>query len=363
MSDLTIQLLKLINEGKTLNEISETLNISHKRIFNHLTMIKNSGYDFTRSYYSNGDIIYTPNIKGNVRQYNNDVDLFMSNDEEVLRAVVISDIHIGSDKERLDLLDSTYNYCLMNGIHIIFNCGDMIDRIDRKGKVNSEDRVSYLLDNYPFDKSILNFIVLGNHDLSPIKLYGQNLMTVLNNYRHDLVTIGYGKGFVKIRDEVISLFHPHTIDFGSKIEYKSRLIFYGHSHIYKVNNFITPVSSRPTKILVPSLSDLYTRDISYPSILEMKLHFKENYFTTLLLNQLIPIQGTFVPVNENAFYFPSTDLKEINESDIEELDSLNTDELEVLDTEEEKDVVSSAKVKTLSREMGQIDKFNARWGK
>ena len=46
MSDLTIQLLKLINEGKTLNEISETLNISHKRIFNHLTMIKNSGYDF-----------------------------------------------------------------------------------------------------------------------------------------------------------------------------------------------------------------------------------------------------------------------------------------------------------------------------
>ena len=58
MSDLTIQLLKLINEGKNLNEISETLHISHKKIFNYLTMIKNSGYDFKRSYYSNGDIIY-----------------------------------------------------------------------------------------------------------------------------------------------------------------------------------------------------------------------------------------------------------------------------------------------------------------
>ena len=32
MSDLTIQLLRLINEGKTLNEISEILNISHKKI-------------------------------------------------------------------------------------------------------------------------------------------------------------------------------------------------------------------------------------------------------------------------------------------------------------------------------------------
>lgn len=31
MSDLTIQLLRLINEGKTLNEISEILNISHKK--------------------------------------------------------------------------------------------------------------------------------------------------------------------------------------------------------------------------------------------------------------------------------------------------------------------------------------------
>mgnify|MGYP000316194139 CR=1 len=35
MSDLTIQLLRLINEGKTLNEISEILNISHKKIFNY----------------------------------------------------------------------------------------------------------------------------------------------------------------------------------------------------------------------------------------------------------------------------------------------------------------------------------------
>ena len=39
MSDLTIQLLRLINEGKTLNEISEILNISHKKIFNYLTML------------------------------------------------------------------------------------------------------------------------------------------------------------------------------------------------------------------------------------------------------------------------------------------------------------------------------------
>ncbi len=62
MSDLTIQLLNLIIEGKNLNEICETLHIPHKKIFSYLTMIKNSGYEFRRSYYTNGDLIYTPEV-------------------------------------------------------------------------------------------------------------------------------------------------------------------------------------------------------------------------------------------------------------------------------------------------------------
>ena len=134
MSDLTIQLLRLINEGKTLNEISEILNISHKKIFNYLTMIKNTGYDFKRNYYSNGDIIYTPEVRYNVPA-SNEVNLLMSQNDETLRAVVI-------------------------------------------------------------------------HDISPLKVYGQNLMTILNNYRHDLVTIGYCEGLINVKNEAIVLSHP-----------------------------------------------------------------------------------------------------------------------------------------------------------
>ena len=230
MSDLTIQLLKLINEGKTLNEISETLNISHRRIFNHLTMIKNSGYDFRRNYYSNGDIIYTPEVRYSVPP-SDDVNLLMLQSDETLRAVVISDTHIGSEKERLDLLEDVYNYCISKGIHIIFNCGDLIDNIDNPSKVNRDDRVSYLLENYPFDKSILNFIVLGNHDMSLFKGYGQNLMTMLNNYRHDLVTMGYIKGKINIKNESIVLCHPH-VDYYLHLNNKEKVVFYGHSHFY-----------------------------------------------------------------------------------------------------------------------------------
>ena len=40
-------------------------------------MIKNTGYDFKRNYYSNGDIIYTPEVRYNVPA-SNEVNLLMS---------------------------------------------------------------------------------------------------------------------------------------------------------------------------------------------------------------------------------------------------------------------------------------------
>lgn len=339
MSDLTIQLLNLIIEGKNLNEISETLHIPHKKIFSYLTMIKNSGYEFRRSYYSNGDLIYTPEDRFSV-QSSNEVNLLMSQNDETLRAVVISDTHIGSEKERLDLLNDAYNYCVSKGIHIIFNCGDLIDNISNEGKVESEDRPNYLLKNYPFDKSILSFVVLGNHDMSTLKVYGQNLMTMLNNYRHDLVTIGYGEGLINVKKEAIVLSHRPYTDCLLESDKRSKIVLYGHSHFYRIKNFAQQTNC--IGVNVPPLCDIFTKDISYPSILDMELTFnKSSNFDHLILKQLISINNSFVPVNENDYYFKG--YSSTNEEKV-------TEEI-------------SPKVKTLTNGTSQIDKFNARWNK
>ena len=34
-------------------------------------------------------------------------------------------------------------------------------------------------------------------------------MTILNNYRHDLVTIGYCEGLINVKNEAIVLSHPY----------------------------------------------------------------------------------------------------------------------------------------------------------
>ena len=263
----------------------------------------------------------------------------MSQNDETLKAVVISDTHIGSEKEKLDLLNDAYNYCVSKGIHIIFNCGDLIDNISNEGKVESEDRANYLLKNYPFDKSILKFIVLGNHDMSTLKVYGQNLMTMLNNYRHDLVAIGYGEGFVNIKNEAIVLSHRPYTDCSLNSDKRSKIVFYGHSHFYRIKSFAQQTNF--IGVNVPPLCELFTQDISYPSILDMELIFNKGNFDRLILKQLISINNSFVPVNENDYYFKG-------------YSSMNTEK-----TKEE----IPSKVKTLTNGTSQIDKFNARWNK
>ena len=64
MTEQTIKLIELINEGKTCNEICHILNISNKQLFNNLTILQNKGFHYNRKYYSNGAIVYRP-IKSN----------------------------------------------------------------------------------------------------------------------------------------------------------------------------------------------------------------------------------------------------------------------------------------------------------
>lgn len=297
----TKRLIQLINEGKTINEISNELELSQKQLFNYLTMIKNKGFDFYRKYYANGDIIYEAKTKyGNIKQVSTQI-LGDYTDSE-LKIIIISDTHIGSKYERLDLLNEVYNYCINNNINIIFHCGDLIDATE-ESKMPLEDKIEYLLKKYPYDKQILNFITLGNHDLSPLARYGQNLRTVLSNYRHDLIALGYGHSIINVGEDNITLFHPLSENaYVPDVEY-NKIIFQGHSHIFKV-----PINTMGKQVIyVPPLSDISIHNASYPSILEANLKFNSGSLRYITINQLIHINNKFTQVNEVTRTFKETD--------------------------------------------------------
>lgn len=293
MSDTTKTLLKLISEGKTINEISEELKLSPKKIYNILTILGNKGFEFERKYYSDGSIVYIP--KNNIfsNEVNNKVSIITSPNDQEFDAVVISDLHIGCDKERLDLLEKVYNYCIINNINIIIVTGDIINGMFGRSQILHDDvseQIDYAIRNYPFDRNILNFAILGNHDINSLQLVGQDFAKILKNYRHDIVPVGYGKGQINIKNDHITLYHPKTIETDKFNDY---LTLIGHQHRLKVST-----NGKVNTIHVPSLSDIGIQSYeTLPSAIKMTLKFCNGYLVTGHFEQLLIGTKTYT-INE-----------------------------------------------------------------
>lgn len=284
ISEQTIKLIELINEGKTCNEICHILNISNKQLYNNLTILQNKGFHYRRKYYSNGAIKYEPITS--VRMLDdvytsNEKSIITSPDELELKVLLISDLHYGNKFERSDLVDRAFNYCIKNDIHIIFLCGDMIDgtfsRVEQYIS-NAYEQIEHFVKDYPFDKNILTFSVGGNHDEDGLRKTGQNIVEILKNYRHDII-ISYNNFLIDVKNDQIQLFHNTSK--GKLIKSKSSIILYGHYHKYSCEQ----EKSKILHIYVPSLSDLNFNQ-PMPTAIQMTLQFNKGYIYDAYLNQI-----------------------------------------------------------------------------
>lgn len=301
MSKTDIQLVTLINEGKSINEICEHLMLSRNKVYKKLLNLKNNGYTILREYCYNGDIYYKQ-INDTINQNENSVTIKMEENENKFTAVVISDLHIGCDKQRLDLLDQIYDYCINNNINIILNTGDIVDGWfgqNKKINKNIELQLEYLLKKYPFDKNILNFICLGNHDVDSLKNFGINLKTLLNNYRHDLVAFASERGIVNIKNDKIVLCHQLGNNQISHSTLNNSIILEGHHHKFSTSfNHVL----KNNLIFVPSLSDIYiNKYIPLASALVINFDLENGLFTHGVISQLISNGNNFVKINEIKF--------------------------------------------------------------
>lgn len=338
MSNQTMQLLQLLKEGKTCNEICSILNLSNKQLFNNLTNLKNKGFLVKRKYYANGVINYQL-IKKLSDYHKKSTNIITSHDDTELKVLLISDLHFGNSMERLDLLDKAFEYCVKNGIHIIFCCGDMIDGTFTKEKQTIEDtfmQIEHFIKDYPFDKNILTFGVAGDHDLNALTKSGQDIIEITRNYRHDIVIENYNNAIVNIKNDNILLFH--NIIGGILKLPTAPIILHGHAHKYCVNM----QKENSLHIIVPSLSDINS---SFPTAVEMNLNFEKGYINSVYLKQVFFGERNYI-LSETAYDFLGRDIT---------IKSINNEE--ILRTECLEDAYS------LKRErLSQIEKFNQKYG-
>lgn len=277
-NDIVLVLMDLLRKGKDTEEICNILKIDNKMLYKLLLELKNKGVKFTKDYSIDGDIHYKfINKISDLKQKAKTI--IVPESVNSVKILAISDLHFGNQKERLDLVDRAYNYCIKNDIHLIFCGGDIIDGAYSKEAqkiTNSYEQAEYLIEKYPYDKSILTFAVGGDHDFSAFYRESIDIIEMCDNYRHDIVIGNYNNAIINMKKDKIQLYH--YIKGGVVLNVDTSLMLHGHMH-----DFGLRMQQDRLNVTLPSLSDIAN---TLPSALEITLNFKNDFIESTDIKHL-----------------------------------------------------------------------------
>lgn len=204
MKELKDKLRFLINKKKDLITICEELKLKDYEVIGLIELMKQDGelVDFL-----NGEIV---KLKKPIKQ--NDV-YEIQNNKDHLKLLLISDTHLCSKYDRLDILRYLYNKADKEGVKHILHSGDFTDgRSNRPEQVyelrepSFEGQVQYCIDKYPkFNGK--TYVIQGNHDNWWYKSNGSEIMRPIAKEREDIVYLGSDVADLKIGKLKIRLFH------------------------------------------------------------------------------------------------------------------------------------------------------------
>ncbi len=308
MGEIEDLVIRFISNGCSNNEIINMLNITPKELWKILEALKNKGIDLKRNYHYDGSVYYDID---DAKSGNHNVIIHMPDDATEFVALVMSDLHLGRSMnspikrigERLDLVKRCFDYCTGEGIHTIINGGDFLESVSdiQECSVNQTlaqmHQLDYAIENYPSDKNIITYLVLGNHDFDAYNLYGASVVEELNNRRHDIAVMGFGYGRVHVaKDNFLVI---HKLKNSSNSDYLREYYSFslkGHSH--KMKYFYG--GSNPD-IYIPALLDQDDELDAFKSVLKITIKLEQEHFVRLLVEQLL-VEHDFRKISESVNY-------------------------------------------------------------
>lgn len=194
----------LINKKKTLKEICEELELKDYEVIGLVELMKQDGELLD---YVNGEVI---KLKKPIQ--NNDI-YELPNNMEHLKLLLISDTHLCSKYDRLDILNYLYDKAEDKGIKHILHSGDFTDgksnrpeHIYELKEVSYDGQVEYCVEKYP-TFSGKTYVISGNHDNWWYKSIGSEIVKSIANRRDDIIYLGSDVADMKIGKLKIRLFH------------------------------------------------------------------------------------------------------------------------------------------------------------
>lgn len=195
----------LINKKKTLKEICEELELKDYEVIGLVELMKQDGELLD---YVNGEVI---KLKKPIQ--NNDI-YELPNNMEHLKLLLISDTHLCSKYDRLDILNYLYDKAEDRDIKYVLHCGDVLDglyvnrpqHIYELRCVGFDEHLDYVVNKYPHFSG-KTFFIGGNHMDTYFKNGGSDMGKAISREREDLVYLNPDTADLKIGKVGIHMHH------------------------------------------------------------------------------------------------------------------------------------------------------------
>ena len=194
----------LIKKKKSIKEMCEALEINEYELIGMVEKLKEEGNLVD---YVNGEIIILKRPANEEKIYQ------IPNDLEKLKLLLISDTHLCSKYDRLDILRYLYDKAEELGVKHVLHSGDFTDgrssrpeHVYELKELSYQGQVDYCVDKYP-QFSGKTYVIQGNHDNWWYKSNGSEIVKAIANQRQDIEYLGADVGNMKIGNLDIRLFH------------------------------------------------------------------------------------------------------------------------------------------------------------
>lgn len=195
----------LIKKKKSLSQICEELELKDYEVIGLVKLLKEDGF---LADYIDGEIVRlkTPPKINDVYE----VPAYSEN----LKLCLISDTHLCSKYDRLDILNYIYEKAYKNNVKHILHSGDFTDgRSNRPEHVyelkelSYDGQVDYCVEKYPKEYGIYTYAIGGNHDAWWYKSTGSEIVKSIAKQRDDIIYLGPDCADLKLGKIKVRLYH------------------------------------------------------------------------------------------------------------------------------------------------------------
>jgi len=289
------QIIDLIKEGTTFQELSDILGLSEQQLITKLNYLRNQGFLIEPIY--EFDLETKLFLSRNFGSVKSNANIEINALGDTARFIVISDTHLGHIRDRTDYIQMVFEYAVKHGIHAVIHAGDLAENYSPgdkyKDKLKVKDPIKtarYIVENYPKDNSITNYILGGNHDFRTVAHYGVDISTFITQKRPDMVFLGYKLATIEINKDFIAVHHPflqrervaHESELAELLGTKKpAFTLRGHTH----RNLYYAEENRPPVVFVPALYDDSPEKV--PGALDIKINFLGGKINSFEIQSLI----------------------------------------------------------------------------